>query len=367
MEHNKKKFDAVIIGGGPSGCTAAFNLKKSGLNVLILDKAEFPRHKPCAGGITMKTLKHLPVNIDHLVEHTAKKMVFDFGGSKRVGLSHNIGSCVMVIRDEFDNYFFNETLKIGVKFRKINQIKNIQSSSTITIEVDNDQIECKYLIGADGANSVVRKLTSSLKYKNPVFAYEGKVPKNKTNIQTEFIFNKYGYAWIFPKKDHYNVGIGRLVPSPDNKKLSKKELFDFVSKRFNDENVDNITAYPIGTEGQEYQAVNNIFLVGDAAGFAESLLGEGIYNAVLSGKYAAKSIISSLYNKKSTAVENYNSFLSDLKNELQIYQKGSKILYGFPRISYWMMRLGLGKKFMNGYSEGKTLTEIMGKSNIFAN
>ena len=67
------------------------------------------------------------------------------------------------------------------------------------------------------------------------------------------------------------------------------------------------------------------------------------------------------------AKDNYNEFLSHLTNELQLYRKGSKILYGFPFISYWMMRFGLGKKFMNGYSEGKTLSEIMGKSNIFVN
>ena len=64
---------------------------------------------------------------------------------------------------------------------------------------------------------------------------------------------------------------------------------------------------------------------------------------------------------------NYNKFLLHLTNELKLYRKGAKILYGFPRISYWVMRLGLGKKFMNGYSEGKTLSEIMGKKSIFAN
>ena len=100
---------------------------------------------------------------------------------------------------------------------------------------------------------------------------------------------------------------------------------------------------------------------------AESLLGEGIYNAIISGKYAAKSIINDYKNGTFQAKDNYNIFLKYLTDELKLYKKGAKILYGFPKISYFMMRLGLGKKFMNGYSDGKTLSQIMGKSKILPN
>ena len=119
-----------------------------------------------------------------------------------------------------------------------------------------------------------------------------------------------------------------------------------------------------GQTGENYKTTNNVFLVGDAAGFAESLLGEGIYNAVVSGKYAAKAIINCKLNQNN-AYQEYNKFLSSFTDELKLYKKGAKILYGFPRISYWMMKFGLGTKFMNGYSTGKTLTEIMGKSNAY--
>jgi len=210
----------------------------------------------------------------------------------------------------------------------------------------------------------VRKLTSNFNYKNPVFAYEGLVKKEDTDYPTEFIFNKHGYAWIFPKGNHYNVGIGNLISSSKSKNLTKKDLYNFVSDRFGSSEIENITAFPIGTEGDHYRVKNNIFLVGDAAGLAESLLGEGIYNAVLSGKFAGSAIVDS-YNNNISAKLAYNKFLLHLTDELKLYKKGAKILYGFPRISYWMMRFGLGKKFMNGYSEGKTLSEIMGKKSAF--
>ena len=70
-------------------------------------------------------------------------------------------------------------------------------------------------------------------------------------------------------------------------------------------------------------------------------------------------------NGNETASQKYNTFLDSFTEELKLYRKGSKILYGYPRLSYWMMKLGLGKKFMNGYSKGETLTEIMGKTNTY--
>ena len=368
MSQVKHKYDVIIVGAGPSGCSCAFELKKYNKSVLLVDKYTFPRHKPCAGGITIKALNHLPINIDHLIKHTAKKMIFSFNQKKKIKLSHETGSCVMVIRDEFDNYFFNETLKKGVDFKKSKEISSIHyQDSTISINIDGVLYQASYLVGADGANSTVRKLTSNLKFRNPVFAYEGIVKKDDNDdIFTEFIFNKAGYAWIFPKDNHYNVGLGNLIVNKKIKKLTKQDLFSFVESKFSSREIKNITAFPIGTEGIGYQSINNILLVGDAAGLAESLLGEGIYNAILSGKYAAKSIINGQADSHKV-MDGYNKFLYHLSNELKLYKKGARILYNFPRLSYYMMKLGLGKKFMNGYSEGKTLSEIMGKSNMFIN
>ena len=365
MERRNNQYDVIIVGAGPAGCSCAHELLKNNKKVLILDKAQFPRHKPCAGGITMKTLKHLPVDINHLVQHKAQDMIFSFSQKRKIKLNNAKGSCVMVIRDKFDEFFFNETVKAGAVFNKINKINKIKLvEGKISIDFDDKTYLCDYLIGADGANSVVRKLTSNFNYKNPVFAYEGLVKKEDTDYPTEFIFNKHGYAWIFPKGNHYNVGIGNLISSSKSKNLTKKDLYNFVSDRFGSSEIENITAFPIGTEGDHYRVKNNIFLVGDAAGLAESLLGEGIYNAVLSGKFAGSAIVDS-YNNNISAKLAYNKFLLHLTDELKLYKKGAKILYGFPRISYWMMRFGLGKKFMNGYSEGKTLSEIMGKKSIF--
>ncbi|MBS83249.1 MAG: hypothetical protein CMD65_03845 [Gammaproteobacteria bacterium] len=367
---NIKKFDVIIIGAGPSGCACAHELIKSNKKILLIDKHNFPRHKPCAGGITIKALNQLPIDISHLIQHQSYDMIFEFDEKRKINLNNQDGSCVMVIREDFDKFFFDETIKLGIEFLKIKKIINItRIGENIFLNLDGIKFQCNYLIGADGANSTVRKMTTSLSYKTPVYAFEGIVDKNEFNkdINTEFVFNNRGYGWIFPKKNHLNVGIGNLINRENDSKPRKKDLFDFVEKRLKTKNITNITGFPIGTEGDNYFSTQNIFLVGDAAGLSESLLGEGIYNALISGKYAAKSILQAEKDSNHDAKYFYNLFLERLTKELKLYRKGSKLLYNYPKLTYLLMKFGLGKKFMDGYSQGKTLTEIIKKSKLLPN
>ena len=368
MNHKHNHFDAIIVGAGPSGCTCAQYLIQSGKSVLLVDKMLFPRHKPCAGGITKKTLKHLPIDISNLVKHTAREMLFSFNNKRSVKLNHDLGSCVMVIRDEFDHYFFKETIKLGATFIQIDKIDKITSNNdTVSARFDGNDYTSDFLIGSDGANSTVRKLATKFKFNNPVYAYEGQIKKEVENKEiTEFIFNKSGYEWVFPKDDHLNIGIGNLIDNVKSKKETKNDLYEFANKRYGKNRIEKVTAFPIGTEGFEYRMSDRIMLVGDAAGLAEKLLGEGIFNAVISGKHAAKAIVNG-NNSLDHTIDLYNSFLSKITSELKLYHKGSSILYNFPNLSYFAMKLWLGKKFMDGYSEGKTLSEIFKRKGNYIN
>ena len=352
--------DIAIVGAGPSGCMAASILRDSGRNVLLIDKSDFPRHKPCAGGLTPKTVESLPFNLNSLEQHSSKKMLFKFTNGKTVDLNNQLGACKMVIREDFDNFFFNYVKDKGADFLKAKIKKIHDSGDRVVLETDNENIECNYLIGADGANSTVRRLTTNLNFNNPVFAFEGLVDKKycQKNLPTKFIFNKLGYTWIFPKHGHYNVGIGNLVFDESQPKPRKKDLIEFIQKELDTDKIEHITGFPIGTEASKYMPKSKrVYLIGDAAGFAETLLGEGIYNAVISGKYIANAINSS--NEPNAVFEKYLEFVYSMKKELKLYNRGAKILYSKQRISYWMLKLFFGSKFINGYSEGKTLTEII--------
>ena len=352
--------DIAIVGAGPSGCMAADVLCDAGKKVLLIDKETFPRHKSCAGGLTPKTVSELPFDIKHLSQHNSEKMLFTFTNGKTVDLNNELGACKMVVREEFDNYFFNHVQKKGVDFLNAKLEKITENNQSVEIQTSKAIIKTNFLIGADGANSITRRLVTNLKYKNPVFAFEGLVDRkvSKRDVPTKFVFNKLGYSWIFPKKDHYNVGIGNLIFDPSQPKPKKNDLFEFVKKELNTDKLEHITGFPIGTEGVTYEPKSKrIYLIGDAAGFAETLLGEGIYNAIISGKYLGNAIQNNC-DPEAVFIK-YNHFLSSMKKELALYNKGAKILYKKQRMSYWMLKLFFGRKFMDGYSTGKTLTEII--------
>ena len=360
MDKAVKETDILIVGAGPSGCMAASILRDSGRDVTLLDKSDFPRHKSCAGGLTPKTVEELPFKIDDLKQHDSEKMLFKFTNGKTVNLYNESGACKMVVREEFDEFFFDFVKNKGAEFLKGRVIKINETKGEVVLETSTNIIRCKYLIGADGANSTVRRLTTDLKFENPVFAFEGLVDRkvSHSDVSTKFVFNKLGYGWIFPKKNHYNVGIGNLVHDPVHPKPKKKDLFNFVKEELGTDEITHITGFPIGTEGFEYFPTSKrTYLIGDAAGLAETLLGEGIYNAVISGKYIATAIVGT--NNPDVVYEKYSTFLVNMKNELSLYNKASKILYKKQRMSYWMLKLFFGKKFMDGYSEGKTLSEII--------
>ena len=352
--------DIAIVGAGPSGCMAANILLDAGMKVLLIDKSKFPRHKSCAGGLTPKTLSELPFDVGHLSQHNSKKMLFQFTNGKTVDLNNELGACKMVVREDFDNYFFSYVKQKGVDFLNSKVVDIYEDKDEITIKTDCSIIKSKYLIGADGANSTTRRLITDLKFDNPVFAFEGLVDKKNCDekVPTKFVFNKLGYSWIFPKKDHYNVGIGNLVFDKSYPKPKKSDLYTFVKEQLGTEKIDHITGFPIGTEGKNYEPKSKrMYLIGDAAGLAETLLGEGIYNAVISGKYIANAIKDA--QSPDDVYSKYNKFLDGMKKELALYNRGSKILYKKQRMSYWMLKLFFGKKFMDGYSTGKTLTEIV--------
>jgi len=354
------KTDIVIIGAGPAGSMAANVLRDAGKSVVIIDKSNFPRHKSCAGGLTPKTIAELPFDIKALSQHNSDKMLFKFTNGKTVDLNNELGACKMVIREEFDHYFFNFVIKKGADFINSKVEKISEDDEGVVVHTNNETLRCKYLIGADGANSTTRRLITNLKYKNPVFAFEGLVKRenSKKNVPTKFVFNKLGYSWIFPKQDHYNVGIGNLIFDPSCPKPRKNDLLDFVREELECDQLEHITGFPIGTEGKCYEpSSKRMYLIGDAAGFAETLLGEGIYNAVISGKYIGNAIKDS--ETPDEVFEKYANFLDGMKKELALYNRGAEVLYKKQRMSYWMLKLFFGRRFMDGYSTGKTLTEII--------
>jgi len=278
-------YDAIVVGGGPAGSTCAYRLATSGASVLLLDKARFPRDKACGGAVTARALSELPVGIEQVVETAVCR--FELRLRHRRGFSRvaPVPLAHMTQRRRLDAYLVACAVEAGVEFRDGAAASAIRQDG-----VDGDH--ATVVIGADEANGISRRAFDTAR--RHAVALEGNLAhtivspeRYADRLVLEFGTVPGGYGWIFPKGDHLNVGVGGWEYEAPNlrrhlERLCKVHGFDPGS----------LTAVrghrlPFRKRGSTL-AAGRIALVGDAAGLADPLSGDGMYEAALSARLAAE-------------------------------------------------------------------------------
>src|ERR1700689_4315555 len=119
-----ERWDAIIIGAGPAGCAAAYDLATAGRPVLLLDRAEFPRHKACAGGLTRKSLRALRYPVAPVVRETVSAIVVERRSGVAATLASRNAVGAMTVRQELDAFCLQQTLRTGAQFERIGSIES---------------------------------------------------------------------------------------------------------------------------------------------------------------------------------------------------------------------------------------------------
>ena len=354
-------FDVAVIGAGPAGTAAAFILLEKGLKVLLLDKYEFPRKKACAGGITPKGYHLFPYDISPVIKRECRIIKITPPGSTPFHIQDKNILCHMTRREELDFFSLRRVMEKGAQFKIIKRIQSIcEKTHFVEIHAGNDRFKASYLIGADGANSIVRRFAVKGRFWQKQMAIEADVKLDRPEkYPMEFDFSKLknGYFWIFPKDDHVNIGIYSLGA---HKGLQARQLVEYAGKRLSSNKLEAVKGYPLCTGGVNYKPESNrILLCGDAAGFAEPLLGEGIYFAVKSGQEAAFSILEAGAGHV-PARFHYMKRLKEIQTDLRLYRAGAGFFYRLPRVSLKLLSFPyIHNYFTEGYGEGKNLGRIL--------
>ncbi len=363
MKGMRQMTDVIIVGAGPAGTAAAFALLSKGFDVLLIDRHRFPWKKPCAGGITPKAFRLFPYDIRTLVRRECRSVKIISGSGKPLVIRTEDPLCYMVKRQELDLFSLNRVIEMGADFRVIRKIENIcQTGSGVKICTDSGRFSAGYLIGADGANSVVRKYVSRDFVFQKKFAIEADVRLDKSGLYTmEFDFARvrHGYFWVFPRDDHVNIGIYCF---DDRCRIRTAALYEYALKKFGTDRLESVRGYPICTGGHRFSSGSGrILLAGDAAGLAEPVLGEGIYFALKSAISAARAVIESEHGSPGSCAERiYFKSLNQIRMDLRVCSMASKIFYRFPGFWIEMLRLfPVHEKFARGYSKGMSITSIM--------
>jgi len=320
------QYDAIIVGAGPGGCSAASFLSQAGLDVLLIEKARCPRDKTCGDGLSATAVSVLekigildkieaikPWRCDGVVltspDNTAVR-----GRTRPVPGRYNYG--YVMPRKILDNMLFQHVKELpGVTVREECAFKDFIKEGGrirgIRARCGNDDIEFAgtFIIGADGVNSMVaRRLgnheSSAMTKAFAVRAYFDNVDGLEHCISLHYEKAILpGYGWIFPTGERSaNVGVGLMCGEKSVKNI--KSLFEiFINQNvFAREKLKNALMVEGSFKGAHLstgtlrvrRSFDNVLLVGDAAGFVDALTGEGIYYALKSGEHAARAIIHGL-------------------------------------------------------------------------
>ena len=352
-----KKFDVAIIGSGPSGASAAFKLAENGISTVIIEKETLPRYKTCGGGFVYRGRKNMPFDISSVVDREFKKIDIYFD-SANIHLSSQREDPIvsMIMRDEFDNLIVEKSRKLGVTLLQNHKLENITFGDTNTLHTSQGDVQAKFIIAADGALGRTAKMAGweETRHLIPALEYEVEVsPRDFERLSKEVRFDfdavPHGYGWSFPKKNHLSLGVASTGRTKINLKKYYKEYLitlgieSVISEEFHGFQI------PVSPRTDGFVR-KNVFLIGDAAGFADPITAEGISNAILSGVYAAEAMIEGNLTPKACE-EIYNAKISKiLLPELKVGMYLSKVFYKSDSVRNFLMKK-YGTRFCEAMTE----------------
>lgn len=352
-------YDVIVVGSGPSGSMAAKTCADNGLKVLLLEKESLPRYKTCGGAVSKKAL-------DLIGPLEGLEPKYDIFGARMFtpsldSLKHKFKDPVTILtfRDPLDNFLVQNAKASGTEIHENEKVEKVDiREECVEVKTTKGSYSAKVIIGADGATSLVAKeakLRKRWKKSESAICIEAEIELEyhyiEKLIEDEqliyfYFIEDWGYGWIFPKGNVLSVGIGGMRERIQNLSNSFSNFLNLIS---NDVQID-LEEHIIKKSGHLIPAggfdrdifTDRVLLVGDAAGFVDPFLGEGIYYALASGikagEVATQSIkrddqskeFLSLYRKKCDEM-----FDSDLKFAL----KFAKTVYKHLDFFFYLLKV----------------------------
>ncbi len=345
-------YDVVIAGAGPAGATAACCLAESGVRVLLVDKATFPREKACGGGLQARLLKHIPVDLSPVIRSAMYGVTFTHQFGERYTRSCPEPLVFGTLRREFDAFLVGHAVRRGATLLEATTVKGFEKrgDGSVDVSTSGGAFRGRVLVGADGANGVVRRaLNDESAFFSQVGLYceidRGLIREENVDprlMRVDWGTLASGYAWIFPKTDVINVGVGCPVPLG----RSLREYFREFLERERVLKADSPDLERLGVSGHKLPTLTgrtrlqdgNVILIGDAAGLIEPFTGDGISYGVHSGRLAAATIAAWLNGDCPDLSEYTDSVGREIAPEILHSRKLMAFFNTFPRMIHDVFR-----------------------------
>lgn len=329
-----EKFDCIIVGAGPAGTSCAYTLAKAGVNVLLIERGEYPGSKNVMGGVLYRKMmediipefyKEAPVERP-IVEQRfmmldkESAVTFSYKGLEWAKPPYNNFT---VLRAKFDQWFAEKAVQQGALLINETVVLEciVENGKVVGVRTDrpDGDVYADVVVLADGVNSLLAKSLGFHREFRPdevalavmeVLKLDKKIIEERFNLEgdqgcTIEIFGDatkgiLGTGWLYTNKDSINIGVGAMLSGLIKHKLKPYELLDYVKQH------PMIRPYIVGTEQQEYLAHlipeggynsmpqivgDGVVVVGDAAQLVNAIHREGSNMAMASGVLAAETIL----------------------------------------------------------------------------
>jgi geranylgeranyl reductase family protein len=307
--------DVIVAGAGPAGAVAARTLAAAGLDTLLLDRAAFPRNKPCGGGLTMRAMARFPwlaSAIDTIDVHTVSKLHLEGPDGSVLKLAADEPVGILIRRVEFDHALVKAAVAAGARLReRFEMTQASQTAEGITLQArTGETLRAPVVVAADGVHSVIgKRLGVNARWPTQSIAldmmeetpHETLRAAHPDEVWIAYAYNGLdGYSYIFPKTQHVNVGIGCLLSHfkgempgrPYDMQVGFVESLVASGELEGRSDRHYFTPYLIPVGGPLAKTFHGrVLFVGDAGGFVNGFTAEGIYYAMISGELAGKAIL----------------------------------------------------------------------------
>ena len=297
--------DVVIVGAGPAGTTAAYELAVHGVRVLILEKTPFPRYKVCGAGLTHKILQEIPYSLDPVIETTIRSVRFSYRFDEVFTRMSEVPLMYCTMRDRLDSYMLEKAVESGARVIFGEQVTGIiRQADQVIVSTRSGEYPARLVVGADGVSGIVSRAAGLRKDIDLGLAWEAELETDPELVKSlsETVFLDWGtfpggYAWMFPKQDHLSIGVGgparlskRMITYYQDflKTFPAPHSSVFIPHSSLSGPPSSLHSWPIPVRRRKGDFhTGRVLIAGDAAGLTDPMTGEGIWYAVRSGKIAA--------------------------------------------------------------------------------
>ncbi len=318
----------IVAGAGPAGAVAARTLAEAGVRVTLIDKAAFPRNKPCGGGLSTRSLTRFPwlgAAIDGIDINAVSTIQMQGPDGSVMEMTSPDPSMLLIRRVEFDHALVREAERAGATLCERFEIAHAETDDRgVTLRArDGRELRAPIVIAADGVHSVIakrlgvnaawppRSMAIDMMEETPAATLR---PERPDVLWVSYGYRGLeGYAYVFPKVRHVNVGIGCLLSH--YKRHVDERPYDLQSRFVRDLVADgalhgessrpDFTPFLIPVGGplrRAHDRSGRVLFAGDAGGFVNAFTAEGIYYAMISGELAARAVSASAMSPRAGRV-----------------------------------------------------------------